>query len=80
MNLKIVKDNTPNLTVMTGGGYAVNDVLVHIDSSLDEHTQTEILIHEILDAFLTTLPHEKIDELTDLLTDGLDQLRDCDET
>ena len=74
MNLKLVLDDTPNLTVMTGGGYAVTDVMIHIDKSLDEHTQTEILLHEILDAYLTTIPHDKIDELTGLLTEGLDLL------
>jgi hypothetical protein len=74
MNFVIVQDSTPNLTQMTGGGYAIQDIEIHIDSALDKETQQEVVIHEILEAYLRLLDHSKIDELTSFLIEGLRQL------
>jgi hypothetical protein len=76
MNITVVKDNTPNLIAITGGGYAISDYEIHIDSSLNEQDQIETLVHEILEIYLIMLPHEKIEELTTIISHGIDLLKD----
>lgn len=74
MNIKIIKENLHSLTDQMG--YSVNMCEVHVDDTLDERTQSEIVIHEILEAYLPSLSHERIDDLTELIVEGLDQLEE----
>ena len=67
MNIKVVLDDTPNLAVITGGGYALTEVEIHIDKLLPPEKQLEVLIHEILEVYLLSTPHDKIDKLTSIL-------------
>ena len=74
MNISVITDKTPNLEKITGGGYAVTEVKVHIADNMPDIKKQEVVIHEILEVFLPGVCHEKIDELTCYLIDGLKQL------
>jgi len=53
------------------GGYSINNVEIYVDENLDCQSKREVIIHEVLEAFLPSWSHDKIDELTDLLTNSL---------
>lgn len=74
MNIKVTLTNEPNFSALTGGGCAATDCYINIDAKMDDYLQTEVVLHEILEAFLPFMCHEKVEELTDLLMDGLTQL------
>jgi hypothetical protein len=74
VNITVILDNTPNLKRKTGGGYAVTDVEVHIASDMSPEFQQTVVVHEILEAYLPFLQHDKIDNLTALIIRGLKQL------
>ena len=76
MNIKVILVDEPSFLAKTGGGCAQTDCYVNIGSGLDERSQIETVLHEILEAHLWLLEHDKIDDLTDALMDGLDQLND----
>ena len=75
MNISVITDKTPNLEKITGGGYAVTEVKVHIADNMPDIKKQEVVIHEILEVALKfCVCHDKIDELTTLIMDGLKQL------
>ncbi len=74
MNIKVEKIDSEEFTYNTGGGCASCDLNVLIDKGLPLRLQQETVIHEILENFLMSVNHNKIDELTELIIDGLDQL------
>ena len=78
MNIQIIKDSTPKLYQITGGGYAETESKVHVVANMTLEVQQEIVIHEILEVYLPYLSHNKIDELTGLLVNGLSQLQEAD--
>ena len=75
MNIKVSLVDDANFTYMTGGGCAAVDCYVNIDAKLDDYHKQETLIHEILEAYLWMFDHSKIDELTDALMNGMEQLK-----
>ena len=74
MNIQIIRDKTPDLDKITGGGYALTEVKIHVASNMPKETQQEVVIHEILEAYLRILDHSKIDTLTQLIVEGLMKL------
>ena len=77
MDVKIVLEPMePNLTAMTGGGYGVVYADVYVDANLSKREQRDTVIHEVVEAFLNGCPHETIDQMTDAISDALDQLED----
>lgn len=74
MNIKVISDRTPELDKITGGGYAVTDIKVHIAANMPLATKQEVVIHEIVECFNPSWPHSSVDKLTALLMDGLRQL------
>ena len=60
----------------TGGGYASQDITIHIDAGLPLNEQRERLIHEILEILLPFLHHDTIDEFTTQIYDALEQLEE----
>lgn len=56
---------------LTGGGYAATNCQIYVDRALPLSEQREIVLHEILEAYLPCLPHNKVEELTALLVDGM---------
>ena len=75
MNIGIVKDMfLPEDSIALGGEYATCDLIVHVDSSLPPRSQRLVVIHSILENYLQSWHHDKIDELTALIESGLDEL------
>jgi hypothetical protein len=73
MNIKVIKTANDAELALTGGGYAVTDVTVYIDERLPKRLQTSIIIHEIIECYLPSLPHDKIEDLTELISEALDE-------
>jgi len=75
MNIKInLVDMQKEVNAITGGGYAVTTTEVFLDKDMDGRLMSELVIHEILDSYMQFLSHDKIDELTNLILDGLAQI------
>ncbi len=73
MEVKIIIEEAPQ-SHLTGGGYAICNLDVFIDKSLDYNSQVEILIHEILENYNKGMSHDKVDELTSIICDALFEL------
>jgi len=58
------------------GGYSTMTAVISIDTSLPMNYQKETIIHEIIEVFTPSLPHEKVAELTGYILDGLNRLED----
>jgi len=74
MNIKVMTTEHPQVNHLCGGEYATCELEVFVSTSLTPEEQREVVIHAILENYLCTTPHEKIEELTDLLIDGLNQI------
>tara|TARA_Y100000310_G_C20260095_1_gene613228 strand:- start:352 stop:579 length:228 start_codon:yes stop_codon:yes gene_type:complete len=75
MIIKVTKECSPmEASVCTGGEYAVSGVEIFIDQNLDIRTQRLNVIHAVLECYFPSIIHDKIDELTQLIADGLDEL------
>lgn len=73
-NIKVIKEDLGDVSIECGGEYAENDLKIRIDKKLTPRQQTARIIHAILENYLPSAPHEKIEELEGLIIDGLDQL------
>ena len=71
MNVTILKEEG-HPSYITGGGCAISNLEIVIDASLPVWVQREIIIHEVIEGYLHCLPHDKVDELTDILSRALD--------
>ena len=72
MNVSILKEEGYP-SYITGGGCAVSTLEIIVDPSLPDSIQKEIIIHEVIEGFLPCLPHDKIDELTEMLIKALEE-------
>lgn len=74
MNIKVELYDDKRFAAITGGGCAETDCYIRIDKHLDDHSQLETVIHEVLCASLWMFDHEKIEVLTDDVIEAVDQL------
>jgi hypothetical protein len=74
MNIKITKTQENQVLSVCGGEYAITDVEVFVDDRLDPRSQRERVLHAVVECYCAFLCHDKVEELTDLLLDGLDVL------
>lgn len=73
MEIKVnLTDDIPTHT--TGGEYGILSLEIFVDKSLPLRDQQENVIHSIIENANLLLPHEKVEHLTLLIMDGLDQL------
>ena len=72
MNISVICDNCPK--DVTGGGYAITDIQVHVNKRMTKLQKTETVIHEIIEAYNRPWPHEKVDDLTNLIMQVLNKL------
>jgi len=61
-------------TINTGGEFAITTHEIHVDPQLPPRIQRNRVIHSVIEGFCANWCHDKVDELTDLIQDGLDQL------
>ncbi len=75
INIKVIKDkNQP--THFTGGEFGISKLEVYIDPTLPDRTQRALVIHCVVENYLRSVSHEKIEELCSFIEDALDQLED----
>ena len=72
MNITILKEKHPSHK--TGGEYTRTWVEIFVDPDLDISEQRECVVHAVLESYCPMWPHDKYDELMELILDGLDQL------
>ena len=75
MNIKIIRE-IDHPSYLTGGECAVLTVEIYVDSTLPDRMQRELVIHAIIESFCLNWEHEKVEELTDSIMDGLDMLEE----
>ena len=69
----MIKDETMP-THFTGGEFGISGLDIYIDPSLPERTQRELIIHCVIECFDRSLPHNKVELLTEFIIEALDQL------
>ena len=75
MNIRVVKDSEMP-TDLTGGEYTVAKIDIYIDPDLDTRSQELLVIHAVIENYCRNWEHDKVEELCDLIEEGLDRLRD----
>jgi len=78
MRIKVCQEESIHSHI-TGGGYAECDLTVHVDNKLSKEEKQGIVLHEVLENWLPSIHHNKVDELTDLLVLALSQLEEINE-
>ncbi len=73
MNIKVIL-NPDEPTNMTGGEHALCRLDIFIDPHLSKRTQRALIIHAVIENYNRGLPHDKVDEMAEMIQDGLDQL------
>ncbi len=71
MNIRVIKDSEVQSDI-TGGEYGIPRLDIYIDPDLPERTQRMLVIHCILENYNRSIPHEKVEELCQILEDALD--------
>jgi len=73
MNIRILREAS-NHSYDTGGEYAIANIDIYIDETIPMRAQRERVIHAIVENFSRGMCHDKVDELTEFLIEGLDKL------
>lgn len=74
MNIKVIKEDLGENALELGGECACAELEILIDPRLSLRQQRSRLIHAIIENFCPSWVHDKVDELEDLIAEGLDQL------
>lgn len=74
MNIKVIK-REPSFSHLTGGEETAQHVEISIDRTLYPYEQEGLVIHSIVETYCLSWPHDKIDELTEYIQEGLEQLK-----
>lgn len=75
MNLSVIFLDHPQFSVITGGECAVTDVNIELDKNLPYEMLVERVFHAIIEVYCPFLNHDKVEELTGLLMEGLECLQ-----
>jgi len=78
MNIEIIPYSQALATSLTGGEWAVSNLQIYIDPELPYDMRRNLVIHAVIENYNSGLCHDKVDELTDSITDALDRLGWCD--
>ena len=78
MNI-LVKREDSVYSHLTGGETAVLNVEISVDTTLPSETQRELVIHAVVECYCRSWPHDKIEELTELIQKALEQLEGLQE-
>ena len=79
MNITIKKTSDYEPAFWTEG-YAEHIIEIAIDKSLPKKYQEGVVVHEIIECYCPFLCHEKVEELTGYILDGLGQLSVSDKS
>lgn len=72
INFEVIKENFGSIPVTDA--YAQQFVEIHVNKNLIPRLQAECVLHEVIEAYLPTIPHESIDAMTNSLMDALDDV------
>lgn len=73
MNLQIIVEDITNTIDVHGGGYAINDLNIYLDKSLDLRQCRNLVINEVVEAFCRPWHKETVDELVEYICEALDE-------
>ncbi len=72
MNIKINKTSMhPYESCCTGGEWTTTDVKINVDENLPLEIQQENVIHSVIEVYCRNWPHDKVEELTNYIMEGL---------
>ena len=74
MNIKVIREEQP--IHLTGGEYALSEVTISVSPKLEPREQTEVVIHSVIEVYNCSWTHDKVEELTSLVMEALDQLNE----
>ncbi len=74
MNITIKKEDISAYVDVHGGEYARSQLEITVDSSLDERIQRNLVIHAVIENFCLPWSHDKVEDLTNYISDALDQM------
>ncbi len=75
MNIKIIREALPSeVTAGTGGEYAISQVDIYVDKNLPLRNQRIVIIHAIIENYCRSWGHGKVEELTGIIIEALDEL------
>ena len=75
MNIKVLKaTERREHTSCTGGEYATCNLEITVDDALPIELQRELVIHAVIENYFRSIEHSKIDEITELIVEALDEL------
>lgn len=77
MNIEVIQEGGSRKipSHLTGGEYAINDLVIRVDKKLSRRTKQELIIHSIIENYCSPWEHSKVDELTGLIVETLDKLK-----
>ena len=73
MNIQVYLEKN-HRSYLTGGECAESQLKIFVDDKLPYHEKRNLVIHAVLENYLLSLCHDKIDELETLISDALDDL------
>ena len=80
MIVNVLKEDLTGITHLCGGEFAVNRLDITVDCTLSIREQREMVYHAIIENYCPSWDHSKVDDLTDLIREGIDQLEEKDDT
>ena len=72
MNIKVIGEEDPNFTFVSGGECAVCDLTIYVSNTLDARDKREVIIHAVIENYCRSWPHDKVNQLTEFIQDALD--------
>ena len=75
MNITVRKVSSAN-SYITGGECACLSLEISIDEELPIREQRRLVTHAIIENYCWSWTHDKVDQLTDFITEALDQLEE----
>ena len=57
--------------------HSIANIEIHIDKHLIKRIQENLVIHSVIENYCRNWPHDKVDELEELIREGLDKLTEA---
>ena len=75
MNITVIKEPLVGLSSQdVVCEYARLKLEIHIDENISPHLQRNLVIHSVIENYCRSWTHDKVEQLEELIIDGLDQL------
>lgn len=74
MNIKVKTTKERQVDRVCGGEYAVCNLEIFVSKSMSLREKQEVVIHAVIENWNRSWEHPKVEELTEKIMEGLDQL------